>query len=216
MAEIIEASRRFPLERGGPERLELRWTASFREVTVLFDGGEVTKVDRPKIPRDGATVALPDGSTLTIRLNGLLGMGVARNGVPLPGSDLEPRRLLRNAAMLMGLAALLDTASDGVLARRARALSVGLSVPFPREHVYRLALDGALVTLAIATAFGTRVGLALGVAAFAARFGVAGERSTWTAIYGVFTTWLLATHFFATFGPRTRKTTGDADPKPRA
>ena len=45
----VETSRCFALERGGPERLELRWGASFREVRVLFDGAEVAMVDRKKI-----------------------------------------------------------------------------------------------------------------------------------------------------------------------
>lgn len=199
----VETSRAYALERGGPERLELRWGASFRHVRVLFDGREVASLDRKKIPRDGTEVKLPDGSVLLVRLRGVLGIELRRGESHVPGSDLEPRRVLKNAALLMGLAALADGGMDGVVASRLHEASVtgGLN-SIPRSLQYALGLDAALLLLTLPTVLGSRIGLALGVAAFASRFGVLAQRSTWTLIYGVCTTWLLATHFFATFRRR--------------
>ena len=34
-------SRKFKLEAGGPERIELRWSGLFNNTEVLFDGGVV-------------------------------------------------------------------------------------------------------------------------------------------------------------------------------
>jgi hypothetical protein len=102
----------------------------------------------------------------------------------------------------MALAALADGAVDGALARRMLALAAGEPVPFPRELGIRLGLDAALLLLALPAALGSRVALAVGIAAFASRFGIGFERSSWTLIYGLCTTWLLATHFFATFKRR--------------
>ncbi len=134
----------------------------------------------------------------------MLGIELLRDGTHLPGSDLDPRHVLKNAALLMGLPALADGAVDGMVARRALALMEerGGGSALPHAMGVALALDAALLLLALPTALGSRIALGLGIAAFASRFGLGVERSTWTLIYGVATTWLLATHFFATFKRR--------------
>ncbi|MGO8999487.1 MAG: hypothetical protein ACLQVI_39685 [Polyangiaceae bacterium] len=198
----IETSRGYPFEHGGPERVELRWGASFREVRVLFDGTEVAVVERSKIPREGASVPLPDGSVLSLRLRGVLGIELLRDGTHLPGSDLEPRKLLRNAAILMVLAAAADGVLDGVIGHRLVENARLTAAPVPHALTIALALDAALLVLAIPTALGSRIPLALGIVAFASRFGLGVERSSWTLIYGLCTTWLLATYFFGTFKRR--------------
>lgn len=198
----VETSRTFPFEPGGPTRLELRWTASFRTIRVLLDGNLVGTLDRPKMPREGTELPLPDGSTLLVRLGGILGLELRRNGVHLPGSDLEPKRLLRHAAFLMIVAAVIDGATDGALLGRTRQVSVEAweSLPFwSRPHTMPLALDLGLLLFAIPTALGSRIALAIGVLLFASRFGVEKEHASWAVIYGVVTTWALATHLFATF-----------------
>ena len=199
MRGSVETSRRYALESGGEKRLELRWDTSFRQVRVLFDGEEVRTLERKKLPRDGEKVALPDGSTLSVRLRGFLGIELSRDGSHLPESDLDPRRVLRNAAFLMGIAAVADAGMDGMMARRAIALAelTGSHDAWSRTTVLPLALDGALLVIAVPTLLGSRIALAVGIAAFASRFGLHAERSTWTLIYGVVTTWLLAMHFFA-------------------
>jgi len=200
---VVETSRGYALERGGPERIELRWGASFRSVRVLFDGAEAGTIERKKIPRDGAKLTLKDGSVLSLRLRGVLGIEVLRDDQHLPGSDLDPRRVLKNAALLMVIAALADTGLDWLLARRMLRAVPGAHLDWsalPRATTLALGCDAALLLLALPTALGSRIALGIGVAAFAARFGVGSEqRSTWTLVYGVCTTWLLATHFFATF-----------------
>jgi hypothetical protein len=202
----VETSRGYALERGGPERIELRWGASFRTVRVLFDGVEAGAIERKKIPRAGTKLKLQDGSVLSLRLRGVLGIEVLRNDAHLPGSDLEPRRVLKNAALLMAIAALADTGLDWLLARRALRAMPGGHLEWstlPRATSLAFACDAALLMLALPTALGSRIALGIGVVAFASRFGVGSEeRSTWTLVYGVCTTWLLATHFFATFRRR--------------
>jgi hypothetical protein len=200
----VETSRSYAIEAGGPERVELRWGASFREVRVLFDGAEITVLERKKLPRDGAKITLPDGSMLTVRLRGVLGIELLRDDVHLPGSDLEPRRLLRNAALLMTLAAVADGAIDIAMARQllAGTPEAGAGGALPRALAIAMTLDAGLLLLAVPTWLGSRIALGVGIAAFASRFGLGGERSTWTLFYGLITTWLLATHFFGTFKRR--------------
>ena len=148
-------------------------------------------------------MTLPDGSVLSVRLRGVLGIELLRDDVHLPGSDLEPRHVLRNAALLMALAAVADGAMDGEIARRALAVTATYGEhALPRMTGIALALDAALLVLVLPTLLGSRVALGLGIVAFASRFGLGVERSTWTLIYGLCTTWLLATHFFSTFRRR--------------
>jgi hypothetical protein len=194
----VETSRAYPFERGGAARLELRWRASFKEIRVLVDGATVSTLERAKIPKDGTTLRLPDGTTLAVRLRGILGIELLRDGAPLPGSDLDPARLLRNAAVLMAVAALIDGATDGALLHRALVNPTIWSGPFfSRPYALPLSLDAGLLGFALPTVLGSRVALAIGVVLFAARFGVGGDRPSWTLIYGVVTTWALATHLFA-------------------
>jgi hypothetical protein len=202
----VETSRLYSFEKGGPTRLEIRWRASFRELRVLVDGELVGTLEKKKIPREGAKLALPDGSTLSVRLSGLLGIELLRNGAALPGSDLDPRRVLRNAAFLMAVGACLDFATDGAMLRRALQLE-SLGVPaaasfWARPQSLPLVLDVTLLALAVPTFLGSRIALGVGIAAFASRFGLDREHSPWTLIYGVVTTWALATHFFATLKRR--------------
>jgi hypothetical protein len=201
MATTLETSRLFALERGGVERLELRWDAGFKQIRVLFDGGEVASLERKKIPRDGTKVTLPDGSVLSLRLRGLLGMELLRGGEAVPESDLDPRRVLRNAAVLMGVAAVVDVGWDLLL--RRQAINLALMAQFvediPHVSPWPFVLDGALLFCAVPTFLGSRAALAIGIAAFAGRYGLrpGQANSAWTTIYGIVTTWLLAMHFFA-------------------
>src|SRR5580765_7707560 len=103
----MRTSRSYAIERGGPARLVLSWSGSFREVKVTFDGVDVP-CDATKLE----AVRLPDGSTLTIKMRGMLGLEIRRDGEVLPGSDLDPARVLRNAAFLAGLLAAINGASD--------------------------------------------------------------------------------------------------------
>src|SRR4051812_28360628 len=103
----MRTSRSYAIVRGGPARLVLSWAGSFRDARVTFDG-----VDVPCDAKKLEAVRLPDGSTLTIKMRGMLGLEIRRDGDVLPGSDLDPARVLRNAALLAGLLALINGASD--------------------------------------------------------------------------------------------------------
>ena len=105
----------------------------------------------------------------------------------------------------MALAALADAATDVLVARRTLAFAALTGAPAhwsSRPILVPLALDAALLVLAIPTRLGSKIALVVGIAAFASRFGLRGERTSWTLIYGVVATWLLATHFFALGRPR--------------
>ncbi len=80
--------------------------------------------------------------------------------------------------------------------------SDGGTASLPWTTLIALALDGVLLLLAVPAWRGSRLGLGLGIAAFVLRFGEMEQRSTWTLVYGVCATWLLATHFFATWKRR--------------
>ena len=94
-------SRKFKLEAGGPERIELRWSGLFSNTEVLFDGGVVGAIPDKAAIKAGQRFALPDGSELWVQLEekfGGGGLAVLRNGAPVPGSDTDPTTLVKNAA----------------------------------------------------------------------------------------------------------------------
>jgi hypothetical protein len=167
------------------------WEGAFRDVHVLLDGTDVGPVDGAKIKRGGAEVTLPDGTKLAVRVRGLLGIEILRDGEPLPGSDLDPKRVLRNAAILVWVLAVIDGAWDA--ARAAR----GMPLLAQGGHAALLALDAIFFLLGFATFFGLRVALGIGIAAFVLRFGFEPHKETLSLLYGLIATWVLATHFFA-------------------
>jgi hypothetical protein len=136
-------------------------------------------------------VRLPDGSTIAIKMRGMLGLEIRRDGEVLPGSDLDPARVLKNAAFLALLLAAINVASD--VWRMQHGASVTLS----------FVLDASLVAFAAGSFFGFRWALVPAIGAFVVHFSQQPERSTWTVIFGLVATWLLATHFFAA-RPRAR------------
>ncbi len=160
------AKRSYALERGGPKVLGLRWGGEMRDFEVTL-GAATWKLDRAALAA-GATLALPDGSSLLVKKpdrawymlfesrNALI---VECDGVPVPGSDGEPRVLGRRVGGLILLFGL--------------ARSVGLAVLVAQPGVQSLArsflvvaAEGAiLVALGILAVAGRRlpVGLAAGL-----------------------------------------------------
>lgn len=151
------ARRRFALERGGAKRLEVRWRWPRRDARVSLDGAPLgPPLDRAAFVR-GGTFALPDGAALRVRWAKpawwSVGLGaelqVERQGVPLPGSDGDPRVVGRRAARLaggLGTLFLVFGALAAALAGTGGAWLGGL-----------VALEGAiLLGLGIAGAFGVR------------------------------------------------------------
>jgi hypothetical protein len=82
------STKRYALEPGGPERLEISMDLLYN-LKIRLDGKEAGQIPDPE-SRTGGEVRLPDGSFLKVRV--VTGLGtklvVQRNGTPLPGSDV--------------------------------------------------------------------------------------------------------------------------------
>lgn len=157
------AKRRYALERGGPKELLLRWGWGMRDFTVEL-GASRWKVERAAL-ESGTTLVLPDGSSLLVKrpkrpwysLDSRSALVVERDGVPVPGSDGDPRVLGRRAGRLIllfgGVRALVIM---GVLLN-ARREGEALNPVFTG-----IAAEGAvLLGLGIVAMFGQRLPVAI-------------------------------------------------------
>ncbi len=105
-------SKKLALEAGGPERLELRWSAFWKNFQVILDGRQVGEASGSKQLKEGVQFQLPDGSSLSVQLVTKAfdaELQVLRDGVPLPGSASDPEQRIRNAAYLLYFLAGLNT-----------------------------------------------------------------------------------------------------------
>ena len=112
------AARKFSLERGGPQRIEITWSGIWKNLQVRFDGASVGSFETRKDLEAGRELALPDGSRLHVQLKtGGAGveLHVERNGAPLPGSDHDPQTRVTAAATMLYVIAGLN-AGLGLLA----------------------------------------------------------------------------------------------------
>jgi len=159
-------TRKLALERGGERRLQLRWRWGMRELEVS-SSGQAWKLDGAAA-REGAHLTLPGGSTLLVQRVRRRWWSVALrddlrvelDGVPVPGSDGDPRVIGRRAASVIALFGLL------------RLLLVFLWIVFgtggrvPGGGPF--ALEGlALILLAALAAFGLRTPVILGAGVLA-------------------------------------------------
>ncbi|MBI2391100.1 MAG: hypothetical protein HYV09_16020 [Deltaproteobacteria bacterium] len=78
---------RYPLERGGPARLEVSWTDAYRTLLVHLDDVLVASADVQSL-RSGRVFELPDGRSLRV----MVGRGVSLwvSGVAVPGTYADP------------------------------------------------------------------------------------------------------------------------------
>jgi hypothetical protein len=157
------AKRRYALQRGGPKELQLRWGWGLRNFEVSL-GGKRWPIDRSALAA-GTTLVLPDGSSLLVKrprrfwhsTDSSSTLIVERDGIPLPGSDGDPRVLGRRAGRLIlffgGFRAFAITA---VL---LNARQTGEPVPLVVKAV---AAEGvALLALGVVAMFGWRPPLAI-------------------------------------------------------
>jgi len=96
---------RYPLERGGPPRLEVSWVNGYRTLRVRCDDVLVAKAD-VRVLRRGGTFELPDGRRLRVQVGRGVAMWVA--GVPVPGTYADPWVRVKSApiwVMAVGAAA---------------------------------------------------------------------------------------------------------------
>jgi hypothetical protein len=134
--------RNYALERGGPKRLHLRWRFRHRGFQVTLDQGPAWTIERPSLLA-GTTLVLPDGSSLHVRWVKRrwysIGMRdelrVERDGVPVPGSDGDPRVIGRQVGGLLLVLALL------------RLLLFAIALPSTRapSNLIGLVLEGGAV-----------------------------------------------------------------------
>jgi len=94
-------TRKYALERGGPQRLEISWKGNWKNLTVRLDGEEIGSIADRKELKAGREFSLPDGSTLKMQLTGTFNpqLQILRNGEPLPGSASDPVQKLKTAYM---------------------------------------------------------------------------------------------------------------------
>lgn len=105
------AKKRYSLERGGPRRLEVRWKRGFRDLTISLDGATPPTAIDPLALDTGATVLLPDETSLHVQrvrrawwsLDVRDELRLERLRAPVPGSDGDPVTIRRRAAGLMAL-----------------------------------------------------------------------------------------------------------------
>lgn len=152
------ATRKLSLERGGPKRLRVRWGWRMKEVEVSLDG-QAWKMDRAGLLA-GTSITIPGGSTLFVQSVARKWWSVALrdelhvelDGVPVPGSDGDPRVIGRRAASLIALVGIL------------KALLIGLWLVFQQARTGPQPLGTILVgsglfllALAVLAALGLRL-----------------------------------------------------------
>ena len=98
-------NKKFPLEDGGLERLEISWRGGYKEFVVELDGQQVNP--EPFTKKDieaGQRLVLPDTTTLFIQhKRSMLGseLQLSRDGAPLPGSAHHPAKRAKIAAIIL-------------------------------------------------------------------------------------------------------------------
>jgi hypothetical protein len=75
-------SYKYPLEKGGPKRLEVSWTGSWKDFTVRLDENILGTVADYEHLKAGQEFNLDDGSILKVQVK-FPGLRVLRNGQPL-------------------------------------------------------------------------------------------------------------------------------------
>lgn len=152
------ATKRYPLEPGGPERVELTWAWPRRNTTVAVDGQVLGTMATVADLRKGGSFALADGSTVEVRLGGFPNeLRVTRDGVPLPGSPSDPRSRVRSAAYVLwaiaGLSALVGLLTELGGSETLRAMGLGWPAVIEAglfAILGFLVLRGSLVALIVA------------------------------------------------------------------
>lgn len=133
-------TKRFPMEPGGPERLELDWSGSFKDFTVSLDGAVLGSFEDSRSLKSGRSFTLEGGSVLRVRLGQWIlfpELDLTLDGAPIPGSPGDPEQRLSGAtnvifvvagmSLLLGLAAVaLDIQFLQMLGANAGSILVGL------------------------------------------------------------------------------------------
>lgn len=91
-------SGKFALEEGGEKRLEVSWDRGWKKVIMTLDEAELAVIEGRADLKRGKTLALPDGSSLDVRLT-RKGLELVRGGETLPGSASSPEQAVKPAVI---------------------------------------------------------------------------------------------------------------------
>lgn len=94
----------YALAEGEPKRLEIESRALWKNCRIFLDGVEIGRIPDQKAVMQGLSYPLPDGSTLTMKLDYKVvftQFRMERNGVPLPGTMAHPLDQLKSAYILI-------------------------------------------------------------------------------------------------------------------
>jgi hypothetical protein len=122
--------RRYAIEPNGEKRLEIEWKQVWKDLHLRLDGVEVGQAPDQKSLRAGLEFALPDGSTLGIKLVHrltILELAITRNAQPLPGSDSDPAQRVKVAA---GVACFIGVATTLIGGLAAAGVGILLQLGF--------------------------------------------------------------------------------------
>jgi hypothetical protein len=156
-------AKRFPLEPGGPERLEIEWTGAFKDFTVSLDGVVLGSFEDSKALKAGRSFTLEGGSVLKVQLGQWLlfpELILTLDGAAVPGSPGDPEQKVAGAAnvifvvaglsVVIGLAALafdiqfLRMLGAGGWSVLAGLVYAGLAFQVKKRQMWALALAVAL------------------------------------------------------------------------
>jgi hypothetical protein len=82
----------YALEPGGPKRLKISWSRTFKNIQILFDDQPLGSFPDKNAFKAGGRFPLPDGSALDLKFVEGLGYAevqISRNGIPLPGAQRQ-------------------------------------------------------------------------------------------------------------------------------
>jgi hypothetical protein len=94
----------YALEPGGPKRLKISWSRTFKNIQILFDDQPLGSFPDKNAFKAGGRFPLPDGSALDLKFVEGLGYAqvqISRNGIPLPGTGGDPATQASQAANIV-------------------------------------------------------------------------------------------------------------------
>lgn len=157
--------KKFALDEGGPQRVQIEWKHVWKDITICIDGLELARLPGKTELNNGRTVTLDDGTKVKVALTkGLFPeLEVSRDGYPLPGSPTDPRTRIKTAVgvalfvagvnFLLGLlgiltgSSLLEATGGGYELLFFGAMFVGLALWIKRASRAALILASGLIGL---------------------------------------------------------------------
>jgi hypothetical protein len=137
---------RYPLEKGGPPRLEVSWSNAYRTLKVRVDDVVVARSDVADLRR-GRTFEMPDGRPLAIMMQ--RGVAIWIDGEPVPGTYADPWIRVKSAPIWV-----LSTGFFAVW----RALYLAPERPWPAGTWANMLFAVSLVASAVAMRRGSYAG----------------------------------------------------------